>query len=183
MLAHEKANQTIDVPHFLLGIDATDSEAVAHAGARANAIWHAVDTAELRGQVDHVLAVLNDDQRLPMVCNVFAVGVLHVLGHTNLLVIVNELFVRRVRVEVDIANLVGTLVTPVSNDARADNLLLNELLELPVISGVFLELLDFVEARNCRHESKERVNGYSDTSFAHENRGFVALKHLKPHSR
>ena len=118
-----------------------------------------------------------------MVCDVFAIGVLHVLGHANLLVIVNELFVCRVRVKVDIANLVGTLVTPVSNDARADNLLLNELLELLVISGVFLELLDFFEARNCRHESKERVNGYSDTSFAHENRGFVALKHLKPHSR
>ena len=73
-----------------------------------------------------------------MVCNVFAIGVLHVLGHANLLVIVNELFVRRVRVEVDIANLVGTLVTPVSNDARADNLLLNKLFEFFIISGRFL---------------------------------------------
>ena len=183
MLPHEKANQTIDVPHFLLGIDATASEAVTHAGAGANAFWHTVDTAELRRQVDHALTVLNDEKRLPMVCNVFAIGYLHVPAHTNFLIIVQESFVRGVRVEVDVAYLVGTHVTPVSNDARADNLLLNELLELPVISGVFLELLDFVEARNCRHESKERVNGYSDTSFAHENRGFVALKHLKPHSR
>lgn len=182
LLAHEKAYQTIDVTHFLLGIDATDSEAITHAGAGANAIWHTVNATELRWQVDHAITVLDDDQRLSMVCYVFTINVLHVLGHTNLIFIIYELFVRGIRIEVDVCNLVGSLITPVSDDARADDLLLNELLEFFVIPGVFLKLVDLVKAGDGRHEAEECVNSYCDTSFTHENRCFVAFENLKSHS-
>ena len=66
--------------------------------------------------MDHVFAVFDDDQRLIQIFDLLVVDRLHVLGHTDLLVVVDELLVYGIRVIVDITDLIGTLVTPVSDD-------------------------------------------------------------------
>ena len=114
-LSDQYLDELVDVSHLLVWIDTADSEAVTHTRASSDAVRYAINTAEFRWKMDHVFAVFDDDQRLIHVCNVLVVDHLHVLGHTYLLVVVDELLVYRISVVVDITDLVGAFVTPISN--------------------------------------------------------------------
>lgn len=149
MLVHEKTDKSVDVAHLLLWVDATDGEAVSHAWTSADAIRNTIDTAELRWQVDHVVTVLDNDQWLSVVCDPLFVDIGHVLGDTDLFVVIHEFFIHRVGIEVNVCDLVSALVTPISNHAGSNDLISDELLVLSIIiAGLLLELPDLIKARN-----------------------------------
>lgn len=123
LLVHEKADEAVDVAHLLLRVDAADGEAVSHAWTSSDAIRNTIDTAKLRRQVDHVVTVLDDDQRLIVVRDPFFIDVGHVLGDADLFVVINELFAHRSVVKVNVGDLISALVTPISNHAGSNDLL------------------------------------------------------------
>ena len=122
LLVHEKTNEVVDVFHLLLRVHAANCKAITHARTSTDTIRHAINTAEFRRQMNHVFAVFDNDQRLFMVGDILAIDVGHILGDTNLFIVVNEFLGRRVDIEVNARNNVGTLVTPISNDTRSDDL-------------------------------------------------------------
>lgn len=79
LLAHEEIDQAINVAHFLLRVNATNCKTITHAWAGSDTIRHAIDATELRWQVNHVLTVLDNDQRLFVVRDDLSIDVFHVL--------------------------------------------------------------------------------------------------------
>ena len=115
-LSDQDLDELVDVSHLLVWVDTTDGEAVTHSWASPDTVRHSINTAVFGWKMDHVFAVFDDDQRLIQIFDLLVVDRLHVLGHTDLLVVVDELLVYGVCVIVDITDLIGTLVTPVSDD-------------------------------------------------------------------
>ena len=114
-LSDQDLDELVDVSHLLVWIDTADGEAVTHTRASSDAVRYSINSAEFRWKMDHVFAVFDNDQRLIHVCDVLVVDHLHVLGHTDLLIVVNKLLVYRISFIVDIADLVSAFVTPISN--------------------------------------------------------------------
>ena len=114
-LSDQDLDELVDVSHLLVWIDTADGEAVTHTRASSNAVRYSINTAEFRWKMDHIFAVFDDDQRLIHVCDVLIVDHLHVLGHTDLLIVINKHLVYRISFIVDIADLVSAFVTPISN--------------------------------------------------------------------
>ena len=114
-LPDQNLDEFVDVSHLLVWIDTTDGEAVTHARASSDTVRHSIDTAVFRWKMDHVFAVFDDDQRLIQIFDLLVVDRLHVLGHTDLLVVVDKLLVNGIGIVVDITDLIGAFVTPVSD--------------------------------------------------------------------
>ena len=115
-LPDQDLDQFVDVSHLLVRVDTADGEAVTHSWASSDTVRHSINTAVFRWKMDHVFTVFDDDQRLIQIFDLLVVDRLHVLGYTDLLVVVDELLVYGISVIVDITDLIGTLVTPVSDD-------------------------------------------------------------------
>ena len=78
--------------------------------------------------------------------------------------------------------MIGTLVTPISNDTRSNDLRRDELLVATiVVTSLAFELVNFVEARDGGHEAEERVYSYSYATLTHEDRGLVTFENLQMH--
>lgn len=88
---------------------------------------------------------------------------MHVFGHSDLLFVVGELHLGGVGREVDTTDNVSPLVTPVGDDRRSNDMLLDELLELAIGVCLALELIDLIQTGNGGHESEQRVNGDNHT--------------------
>jgi len=88
---------------------------------------------------------------------------MHVFGHSDLLLVVGELHLGGVGREVYATDNVSPLVTPVGDDRRSNDMLLDELLELAIGVCLALELIDLIQTGNGRHESEQRVNGDNHT--------------------
>ena len=114
-LPDQNLDEFVDVSHLLVRVDTANGEAVTHSWASSDTVRHSINTAVFGWKMDHVFAVFDDDQRLIQIFDLLVVDRLHVLGHTDLLVVVDELLVYGIRVVVDITDLIGTLVTPVSD--------------------------------------------------------------------
>ena len=129
--------------------------------------------------MDHIIAVLYNNQGLVVVRDILTVNSRHVLGDTSLYVIVNELFVCRIRLEVDVCDLVSSLIAPICDHAGSNDLLSDSLLEfLVIIFCIFLEHFDFIKAGNGGHKAEECVHSDCNTSLTHENRSLVTFKYL-----
>ena len=115
-LPDQDLDQLVDVSHLLVRVDTADGEAVTHSWASSDTVRHSINTAVFRWKMDHVFAVFDDDQRLIQIFDLLVVDRLHVLGYTDFLVVVDELLVYGISVVIDITDLIGTLVTPVSDD-------------------------------------------------------------------
>ena len=115
-LPDQDLDELVDVSHLLVWIDTADSEAVTHTRASSDAVRHSIDTAVFRWKMDHVFSVFDDNKRLGQISDLLVVDQLHILSHTDLLVVVDELLVYGIGVVIDITDLIGTLVTPVSDD-------------------------------------------------------------------
>ena len=115
-LPDQDLDQFVDVSHLLVRVDTADGEAVTHSWASSDTVRHSINTAVFRWKMDHVFTVFDDDQRLIQIFDLLIVDRLHVLGDTDLLVVIDELLVYGIGVVVDITDLIGTLVTPVSDD-------------------------------------------------------------------
>ena len=115
-LPDQDLDQFVDVSHLLVRVDTADGEAVTHSWASSDTVRHSINTAVFWWKMDHVFTVFDDDQRLIQIFDLLVVDRLHVLGYTDLLVVVDELLVYGIGVVVDITDLIGTLVTPVSDD-------------------------------------------------------------------
>ena len=115
-LPDQDLDQFVDVSHLLVRVDTADGEAVTHSWASSDTVRHSINTAVFRWKMDHVFTVFDDDQRLIQIFDLLVVDRLHVLGYADLLVVVDELLVYGISVIIDITDLIGTLVTPVSDD-------------------------------------------------------------------
>lgn len=114
-LPDQNLDEFVDVSHLLVWIDTTDGEAVTHARASSDTVRHSIDTAVFRWKMDHVFSVFDDNKRLSQISDLLVVDHLHILGHTDLLVVVDELLVYGIGIVVDITDLIGAFVTPVSD--------------------------------------------------------------------
>ena len=125
--------------------------------------------------------MLDDDQGLVVVRDSLVINLSHVLGHTDLLVVVLKFFAHRIGLKINICDLVGALVAPISDHARSNDLLCDKLLVLGIIFSLLLELVDLVQAGNGGHKAEERVNSDRNSRLAHEDGSLVAFEHLQPH--
>ncbi len=66
--------------------------------------------------MDQAVTMFYDDQRLVEIRDSLVIDLLHVLSHTDLRLVVSELHLCGVCGEVDAADDVGSLVTPVRDD-------------------------------------------------------------------
>lgn len=94
--------------------------------------------------MNHLLTVLHDDQGLVMVSDVHVVGIRHVLGDADVFIIVLEFLFRWIRCKIDIGDLVDALISPISDNTRSFDLLLNELFEVIVIFRLSSERVNLV---------------------------------------
>jgi len=113
---HQHRNALLHLGHFFVWLHAAHSKTVTHARASLNLIGNAVNTTEFRRQMDLVITMLDDNQRLVKVCDVLLVHVVHVLSHTGHGAIVLKLLFGRRRFEIHAINYVGALVAPISNN-------------------------------------------------------------------
>ena len=179
LLFHNKFDKSVYILHFLLRINATNCETISHARACPDTVRDAIYTAKLGRQMDHIIAVLYNNQGLVVVRDMHTVNSSHVLGDTSLCVIVNELFICRIRLEVDVCDLISSLIAPICDHAGSNDLLSDSLLELLIIiSCIFLERFDFIKAGNGGHKAEECVHSDCNTSLTHENRSLVTFEHL-----
>lgn len=114
-LPDQDLDELVNISHLLIWIDATDSEAVTHARASSDAVRYSIDTAEFWWKMDHVFTMFDDNQRLIHIRDRLVVDCLHVFSHTDFLVVVHKLLVYGISIIVDITNLVGAFVTPISD--------------------------------------------------------------------
>ena len=94
--------------------------------------------------MNHLLTVLHDDQGLVMVSDVHVVGIRHVLGDAYVFIVVLEFLFRWIRCKIDIGDLVDALISPISDNTRSFDLLLNELFEVIVIFRLSSERVNLV---------------------------------------
>ena len=94
--------------------------------------------------MNHLLTVLHDDQGLVMVSDVHVVGIRHVLGDADVFIVVLEFLFRWIRCKIDIGDLVDALISPISDNTRSFDLLLNELFEVIVIFRLSSERVNLV---------------------------------------
>ena len=112
-LPDQDLDQFVDVSHLLVWIDTTDGEAVTHARTGSDAVRHSIDTAVFRWKMDHVFSVFDDNKRLGQIFDLLVVDQLHILSHTDLLVVVDKLLVNGIGVVVNITDLIGAFITPI----------------------------------------------------------------------
>ena len=181
LLIHKQSNETIDVLHLLLRINPTDGKAVTHSWTGSDTVRNTIDTAELRRQMDHVLAVLDDNERLVVVTDVLLIDTCHVLRDAHLFIVVDKHLVGGIACPVNRVDDVGAFIAPVSNNTRSDDFTLNKTLELLVIVGLSLQIFDLIEASNSGHEAEQGVYCDGHASLTRENRGFETLENLEVH--
>jgi hypothetical protein len=118
---------------------------------------------------------LADEQGLGLLRNALLVGCLKVLGKSRRAAVGFKHVLDRVRVEVNIINVVGAFVSPVRDDGLALELCTNLLLEHWGTLGVLLYLNDAVKACLSWHELENRVHHKGAADLALESRGFEPL--------
>ena len=79
-----------------------------------------------------------------MVCDGQAILVFEVLGDADFITIVNEFRISRIRLKINIIDLVGLLVTPIGDDAGAHDLFLDFVFELLFVLGILFDHVDLV---------------------------------------
>ena len=80
----------------MVWIDTTNCKAITHCWTSSDAFRHSVDSTELRRKMNHVLAMLNDDEGLLVVGDMLIVRLRHVLRNTDFLIIVDKHLVCRI---------------------------------------------------------------------------------------
>ena len=179
LLLHEESNSFIDLLHLLSWVSSTNCKAVAHVHrARSDALRDAIDTTKFRHQMNHAVTMLYYQERLIEISDSQAKLVVHVLCHSNLSVVVDELLGHWIGAEVHIAHDVGTFVAPVSNDARANDRRYDELLEALLTRSLLAQLLDFIEYGDSAHESEDGIDSHCETLLCVVDRGLEARQDL-----
>ena len=112
--------------------------------------------------MDQVVCVLYNDQRLVEIGHSLVVDLRHILSHTDLLLVVQELHLGWVGGEVDPTDNIGSFVAPIRDHGRTDDLLLDKLLELAIRVSLLPKLIYLVEAGYRRHKSENGVDGDCD---------------------
>lgn len=103
------------------------------------------------------------------------VGCLEVLSHSDLPALILEHTSHRVRIEVNILNIVGALVAPVCDDGLSLELLADTLVPLLQIFGAPLQLDNALEASRSRHELEDGVHDEGTADLALEGRSLKTL--------
>ena len=144
LLLHQSLHHLHNLAHLCFRGGSADGKGIAHTRAGTDRVRDAIDSAEFGWQVDELVSVLHNDERLVEVLDLFTVDIVKVLGDRLLLSIVDEFFGDGVALEVDVRDHVDALVSPVSDHTGPDDFKLDELLELAIVPGVLPQLLDLV---------------------------------------
>lgn len=170
----------LDLLDLVGGRDASHGESVAHAGSFADRVGNAIEEAELRGQVLHLVTKLDHEYGLIDIRDDLAIDSLEVACQGDGLVIPHELMGHGCHLEVDVVHSVGTLVAPVSDDGLAAELESDGLLPLVVALVVLTHLHDALQARLRRHELENVVHCQSDSKLRLKGRCLETRPHSQP---
>ena len=165
-----------------MGLHSAHGEAVAHPRTSTNLLGNPINATKLGRQVNELITMLDDDKWLIHISDVLLVHVMHVFSNGDLSTVVVKSVPNRVRLEVHSVDNVDAHVSPVGYHRRINNLRINPILKLCVITSLTLNLPDLVEARDGRDEAREGVDTNIETGFGHEDGGLVASEHLELHS-
>ena len=116
LLLCESVDHPLDLSYLFLRRDASHSQGIPHASALADGVRDTIEEAKLRRQVVRLVADFDQEAGLVEVRDVLPVGGREVLSNSHFSVVPGEGGVRRRAVEVDIFNMVGPLIAPISND-------------------------------------------------------------------
>lgn len=178
---HQQRDAILYLRHLLVRLEPAHGEAVTHTRACPDLLRYAIDAAEFWRQMDVLISMLYDNERLFEVSHILLVHVVHVLGYAGLLAVVVKLLLRRIGLKVYPINDVGALVAPICDDRRAYNLSVDPVHKVGIVACLAPQLVDLVEAGNRRHEAGQCVDANCEASLGHEYRGLVATEHLKLH--
>ena len=125
--------------------------------------------------------MLDDEKWLIHISDVLLVHVMIVLSDRDLSTVVVKSMPDRVCLEIHSIYNVDAHVTPVGHDRRTNDLCVNAVIKLSVITSLALYLPDLVKTGDGRDEARKCVDTDIETGFGHEDGGLVASEHLELH--
>ena len=120
------------------------SQGITHASALLDLVRYSINEAEFRREVEVLVLVLDEEERLIGASDYHVVMALEILSHADLLSLEVELHGYWTQSELNVSNNVGPSVAPVGNYTLSRVLKLNHLLPVVLVFGIFLHLLDLL---------------------------------------